>query len=331
MQRILITGGAGFIGSHLSEHLFKIHPDIHLTIVDNLSTGSAENLEVIRNVNPRPHPPAITFINRTVGNAIPLLENQHFDQIYHLAAAVGVRLILDEPIKTIETNVLETSQLLRYATAVNAPILIASSSEVYGKSTTIPFSEAQDVVYGSTEFTRWSYACTKALDEFLALAYHRQENLPVVLARFFNTVGPRQLGNYGMVLPRFIQAALQNQPLEVYADGTQIRCFCDVRDVVTVLPTLLKNKACHGGIYNVGHDQTITIIELAETVIRTLQSNSPINFIPYEKAYTAGFEDLAVRQPDLTRLRTATEFKPRIPLTQTIQDIAATLTERTPA
>ncbi len=323
MQRILVTGGAGFIGSHLIERLFQLHPQAAITIVDDLSTGSEKNLDVLRAVAPAG---ALTIINCTVGNAITQLESASFDQIYHLAAAVGVRLILDEPIKTIETNVLETCQLLRYAAATNAPILVASSSEVYGKSTAIPFAEDQDVVYGSTEFTRWSYACTKALDEYLALAYHRQEKLPVVVARFFNTVGPRQIGNYGMVLPRFIEAAQKNQPLDVYADGSQVRCFCDVRDVVAVLPRLLENDACQGGIFNVGFDQPITIKELAETVIKTLNSQSVLNFVPYEDAYTSGFEDLAVRQPDLTRLRTATHFEPQIPLTQTIQDIAATLT-----
>ena len=322
MSSILITGGAGFIGSHLTQHLLEKYPDRRITIVDDLSTGLSENIDLLRKTRGSHR---LTFITETVSRALPNLEDQSFDQIYHLAAAVGVRLILDEPIKTIETNVLETAQLLRYAKSRNAAVLIASSSEVYGKSNAIPFSEGQDVVYGSTTFTRWSYACTKALDEYLALAYWNQHRLPAVIARFFNTVGPRQVGDYGMVLPRFVKAALTNEPLRVYGNGSQIRCFCDVRDVVRVLPELLHLEKCHGYVFNIGNDQPITIKNLAELVIDTLGSDSTIEFVPYEEAYAAGFEDLAARQPDLSRLNAATGFEPSIALTSTILEISRSL------
>jgi len=321
-RRVLITGGAGFIGSHLAERLLNDDPTTRLTILDDLSTGRASNLDRLTAARPE----RVRFIRGAVGETLPSLEGEVFHAVYHLAAAVGVRLILEQPIHTIETNVLETARLLDFAErAGGAPVLIASSSEVYGKSTAVPFNEAQDVVYGSTKYTRWSYACTKAIDEYLALAHHRQRGLPVVIARFFNTVGPGQIGDYGMVLPRLIHAALRDEPLRVYGDGRQVRCFCDVRDVVGVLPRLVENAACHGELFNIGSDVPITIRRLAELVIETLGSKSSIAFVPYEEAYAAGFEDLAVRQPDLTRLRAAVGFEPRISLGQTILDIAAAM------
>ena len=254
-------------------------------------------------------------------------KDDRFDEIYHLAAAVGVRLIVDQPIRSIETNVGETSALLPFALThgpggAPAPTLIASSSEVYGKSEKCPFSEEDDVVYGPTTRSRWSYAASKAIDEYLALAYHGQHGLPAVVARFFNTVGPRQVGSYGMVLPNFVGAALAGRDLVIHGDGTQSRCFCDVRDVAEALPRMLATGACHGRVFNLGSDESLTIGELADRVIRTLGSRSGRRFIPYDEAYTTGFEDLRQRQPDLTRIRNAIGFAPRRALEQTIIDLA---------
>jgi len=311
---VLITGGAGFIGSHLTEHL--LHRGHHVVIVDDLSTGRASNLA---------HLPADRFTvhRETVSSAMPRFEPGAFSAIYHLAAAVGVRLVIDQPIGTIENNVLETSAVLNFADADATPVLIASTSEVYGKSANTPFSENDDVVYGSTRFSRWSYACSKAIDEYLALAHHRQRDLPVRILRFFNTVGPRQVGHYGMVLPRFVQAALDGGPIEVYGDGRQTRCFCDVRDVVQALPVVMSEPACAGQVYNIGSDRAISIADLAELVRTTLNSDAPIRFVPYDEAYGQGFDDLRHRQPDLTAISAAIGFQPTIPLEQTIRDIAA--------
>lgn len=313
---VLVTGGAGFIGSHLVEALARRGD--HVVVIDNLSTGARENLATV---------PAekLTLIDTTVVEALAHLTSTEFTEIYHLAAAVGVRLVIDQPIHTIETNVLETAALLRFAAKRTTPVLVASSSEVYGKGTKIPFHEDDEVVYGPTVYSRWSYACTKAIDEYLAIAHHRQHELPVVVLRFFNTVGPRQSGAYGMVLPRFIAAALQGKPLEVYGDGEQSRCFCDVRDVAAALPQLLADdvlKSWAGRVMNLGSDQLISINELAKLVCETLNSDSPIVHVPYESAFGSGFEDLRTRQPDLQRIRQAIGFKPRFTLEQTIMDIA---------
>ncbi len=312
----LITGGAGFIGSHLAEHL--VASGSYVTVIDDLSTGRLSNLNNI-------DASSIQMIEGKVEDRLSDLDHNEFGQIYHLAAAVGVRLILEQPIKTIETNILETAAILRFADSASIPTLIASSSEVYGKSTKLPFAEDDDVTYGATTFTRWSYACTKAMDEFLALAHHQRQKLPVVIARFFNTVGPRQLGDYGMVLPRFVKAAIHNEPLKVFGDGAQSRCFCDVRDVVKILPRMIQEKACHGRVFNIGSDTTISILELANTVIHELNSQSVIEFVPYVEAYGQGFEDLAVRQPDLSRLTNDVGFNPSISLQQTIKDLADNL------
>lgn len=324
-RRILVTGGAGFIGSHLTQLLLE-RGDV-VTVVDNLSTGRRANL-------PETHP-NLRFIHADLSAALESFgDGERFDELYHLAAAVGVRLVLTEPINSIETNVEQTAALLRFAAASQTPdgrrgipTLIASSSEVYGKAAKSPFSEEDDVVYGPTTAGRWSYACSKAIDEYLALAHHRQHGLPVVVARFFNTVGPRQLGDYGMVLPRFVAAARAGQTITVYGDGTASRCFCDVRDVVQVLPAMVENAACHGRIFNVGSDRPITIAALADLVIRTLSSSATKRFIPYSEAYPSGFEDLQQRQPDLSRLRSVLSFKPAISLEQTILDLANALPE----
>jgi UDP-glucose 4-epimerase len=237
-------------------------------------------------------------------------------------------MVVERPIHTIETNVHETSAVLRFCSERALPVLIASTSEVYGKGVRVPMREDDDVVYGSTGFSRWCYACSKAIDEYLALAYHREFGLPAVIARFFNTVGPRQIGDYGMVLPRFVAAALDGRELEVHGDGSQSRCFCDVRDVVQVLPKLVETPACHGRVFNIGREEPITIRALADLVIRTLGSSSTVRVIPYEQAFAAGFDDLLVRQPDLTRIRGAVGFAPRIALEQTIRDLATELVER---
>jgi UDP-glucose 4-epimerase len=321
-RRALITGGAGFIGSHLADRLLERGDAV--TVIDNLSTGRRSSL-------PAAHE-RLRFIEAELSDALGALgRGERFDEIYHLAAAVGVRLVIDEPIASIETNVVQTMALLRFALEHGpegspAPTLIASSSEVYGKADKQPFSEEDDVVYGPTTKARWSYACSKAIDEYLALAHHQRHALPVVIVRFFNTVGPRQVGSYGMVLPNFVRAALEGRDLEVHGDGRQSRCFCDVRDVVTALPRLVENPACHGRVFNLGSDRVLTIAQLAESVIGTLGSPSRVRLVPYERAFNAGFEDLRKRQPDLSRLRTAIGFEPRVTLEETIRDIAKELT-----
>lgn len=324
-SRSLITGGAGFIGSHLVERLLDRGDSV--TVIDDLSTGRRSNL-------PADHP-RLRFIEADLRQALSAFgRGERFDEVYHLAAAVGVRLVVEDPIRCIETNVEGASALLRFAlehgpdrgepgAPRGARTLIASSSEVYGKSEQSPFREEDDVVYGPTTRTRWSYAASKAIDEYLALAYAARHRLPVVVARFFNTVGPRQVGEYGMVLPNFVRAALVDQPIRVFGDGAQTRCFCDVRDVVDALPRLLGERAAHGRVFNVGSDRPISIAQLAATVVRVLGSRSDIEHVPYDRAYSAGFEDLRKREPDLSRIRATIAFRPSIPLERTINDLAA--------
>lgn len=320
-RHCLVTGGAGFVGSHLVGLLLARGDRV--TVVDDLSTGRRANL-------PASHE-RLRFIEADLREALHALgKGEVFDEIYHLAAAVGVKLVIADPIRAIETNIEQAAALLRFAvdrpTARGpAPTLITSSSEVYGKGLRSPFREDDDVVYGPTTVSRWSYACAKAIDEHLALAYHAQHSLPAVVVRLFNTVGPRQAGEYGMVLPRFVAAAIEGRPIEVYGDGSQSRCFCDVRDVAPALPRLLGDAACHGRVFNIGAETPITIRRLAETVIETLGSRSPIVHVDYAQAYGSGFEDLAARRPDLTRVREAIGFTPAITLEQTIRDLAASL------
>ncbi len=312
-RRVLVTGGAGFIGSHLCDRLLARGDSV--TVVDDLSTGRRANL-------PASHA-GLRFIEADLGEALHAFgKGETFDEIYHLAAAVGVKLVMQEPIRSVETNIEQTSALLRFAAVNRTPTLIASSSEVYGKSMRSPFNEDDDAVYGPTTIGRWSYACSKAIDEYLALAYHKQRGVPTVIARFFNTVGPRQVGDYGMVLPRFVGAALGNSPLTVYADGSATRCFCDARDVVEVLPRMLASSECHGRVFNVGSDRAISIRDLADAVIRVTGSKSERKFVPYSEVFPAGFEDLQQRQPDLRRIRAAVGFEPKISLERTIQDVA---------
>jgi len=319
-----MTGGGGFIGSHLSELLLDRGDTV--TVVDDFSTGRRGNLAIVRSVASRIE--RYRVIEGTVSAVLPTLSPLDFDCVYHLAAAVGVRMVVERPIHTIETNVHEASAVLRFCAERALPVLIASTSEVYGKGVRVPMREDDDVVYGSTAYSRWCYACSKAIDEYLALAYHREFGLPAVIARFFNTVGPRQIGEYGMVLPRFVSAALEGRDLEVHGDGMQSRCFCDVRDVVRVLPKLVETPACHGRVFNIGREEPITIRALAELVAKTLDSSSAIRAVPYEKAFSAGFDDLLVRQPDLTRIRAAVGFEPRISLVDTIRDLAVEIGKR---
>jgi UDP-glucose 4-epimerase len=319
-----MTGGGGFIGSHLSELLLDRGDTV--TVVDDFSTGRRGNLATVRSVPSRID--RYRVIEGTVSTVLPSLSPLDFDCVYHLAAAVGVRMVVERPIHTIETNVHEASAVLRFCAERTLPVLIASTSEVYGKGVRVPMREDDDVVYGSTAFSRWCYACSKAIDEYLALAYHRDFGLPAVIARFFNTVGPRQIGEYGMVLPRFVAAAIAGRDLEVHGDGMQSRCFCDVRDVVRVLPRLVETPACHGRVFNIGREEPITIRALAELVVSTLGSPSAIRMVPYDQAFAAGFDDLLVRQPDLSRIRAAVGFAPEIPLVQTIRDLAVELESR---
>jgi UDP-glucose 4-epimerase len=318
VRRVLVTGGAGFIGSHLVERLMARGDRV--TVVDNLSTGRRGNL-------PESHP-FLRFIEADLAEALRAFgKGEAFEEIYHLAAAVGVKLIVDEPIRSIDTNIEQTAELFRFAAsrATRPQVLIASSSEVYGKASKSPFAEDDDVVYGPTTVARWSYACSKAIDEYLAIAYHRQVGLASVVVRFFNTVGPRQVGTYGMVLPRFVGAALAGQDLVIHGDGTQTRCFGDVRDVSGALPLLLANAKCHGRVFNLGSDRPISIADLAALVVRVLGSSSKVRRIPYDEAYGPGFEDLRQRQPDLARVREAIAFRALTPLEQTIRDIADTM------
>jgi len=314
LRHALVTGGAGFIGSHLVEHLLR--QGCAVTVIDNLSTGRLSNLDAVID--------DVRFIENDVDAGLGQLEDSdRFDEIYHLAAAVGVELVLDNPIQSIKTNIQQTDAVFEYAMNHGAvPTLIASSSEVYGKPGTSVFSEGDDLLFGPTTITRWSYAHAKAIDEHLALAYWNQHKLPTVICRFFNTVGPRQIGRYGMVLPRFVQAALENKPLRVFGDGSQSRCFCDGRDVIELLPRMLRSSGCFGRVFNVGADHPISIMDLAKSVIETLGSGSSIQLVPYSDAYPAGFEDLRHRKPDLDRIRNAVGFEPKYALPQTIRDLA---------
>lgn len=314
-MNILITGGAGFIGSHLTRLLLDQGHTVHL--LDNLSTGRRENVAELLGDRCR-------LQVQPVGEAFADFNwLAQFDQVYHLAAAVGVKLIVDDPVHTIETNVLETARVLQGAAAFNIPVLITSSSEVYGKSDRVPFSEEDDVIYGPTVFSRWSYAATKAIDEYLAMAYHRQFDLGTVVVRLFNTVGPRQVGNYGMVIPRFVDAAVKGEPISVYGDGEQSRCFTHVGDVVAAMPKLLANTGCHGRVFNLGSDSEISIGDLAQRVIELADSKSEIVYVPYEEAYTQKFEDLRRRIPNLSRIKEAIDYAPTRDLDAILNELIA--------
>ena len=313
---ILVTGGAGFIGSHLVDHLLERGDRV--VVVDDFSTGRRSNLDAAFGTAQD----RLEVVEGTVGEVLPTLDPTAFDSIYHLAAAVGVRLVVEEPIRTIETNVHETSAVLEFARKNRVPTLVASTSEVYGKGSGEPMSEGDDVIYGPSVVPRWSYACSKAIDEYLALAHDREGVVPTVVVRFFNTVGPRQRGEYGMVLPRFVQACVEGNPIEVHGDGLQSRCFCDVRDVVKALPRLVEDEQNRGKVFNLGSDKSITIRDLAELVRTRTGSESSIRFVDYVEVFDEEFEDLQIRIPDLSRVRAAIGFQAGIPLDQTIDDLA---------
>jgi UDP-glucose 4-epimerase len=319
--RALITGGAGFIGSHLAGHLLSLGQ--HVEVIDDLSTGSIENIEGYKS-----HPE----FSYTIADMreVPLLAElvDRSQVIYHLAAAVGVRLIVESPVKTIETNVGCTETVLKLANKKGKQVVIASTSEVYGKNEVVPFREDHDLVLGPTTKARWSYACSKAIDEFLALAYFRARGLPVVVARLFNTVGPGQTGRYGMVLPSFVRQALSGKPITVYGDGTQSRCFSAVEEVVRCLSALAATPAAVGQVVNVGSTQEISILALAELVKKLSNSTSPIKMIPYEEAYEEGFEDMPRRMPDVSKLRDLVGFAPEMGIEQVVQSVISHYRER---
>lgn len=301
----LITGGAGFIGSHLAEELLRRGGEVY--IIDNLSTGSIRNIEHLKG-NALFHYAVDTIDNE------PLVAElvDRCDLVYHLAAAVGVRLIVESPVNTIETNIHGTEVVLRHASKKKKKVLIASTSEVYGKANSVPFREDQDLVLGPTFKGRWSYACSKAIDEFLALAYWREKKLPVVVVRLFNTVGPRQTGRYGMVVPTMVRQALGGRPLTVYGDGTQSRSFTYVGDVVPAMIAVTENPEAVGQIYNIGSRQEVSINELARLVKEVTGCSSEIVHVPYEQAYVEGFEDMPRRVPDTTKIRNLIGFEPTI-------------------
>jgi UDP-glucose 4-epimerase len=319
--RYLITGGAGFIGSHLSEALLERGANVF--ILDDLSTGSVENIRHLK-TNPRFH-----YVFDSIQNKHLLAELvDESDTVIHLAAAVGVRLIVENPVRTLETNIHGTQSVLDAASKKKKLVFIASTSEVYGKSDKVPFHEDADLVLGPTTKTSWSYAASKALDEFLALAYWKERAQPVKIARFFNTVGPRQTGRYGMVLPTFVRQALAGDPITVYGTGKQSRCFCDVRDSVESLIRLLAADQSIGEVVNIGTDQEITIEHLAHLVKERAGSDSPITFVPYDQAYEPGFEDMPRRVPSLDKLERLTGFRPAIPLIEIVDRVIAHCQQR---
>lgn len=315
-MRALITGGAGFVGSHLAEALLAQGDEVH--VIDNLSTGSIDNLEPLKG-QPRFHYTIHSILDEPV--LAELVDRA--DVVFHLAAAVGVRLIVESPVNTIETNVHGTELVLKLANKKRKKVLLTSTSEVYGKANSVPFREDGDLVMGPTTKGRWSYACSKAIDEFLALAYHKERRLPVVIARLFNTVGPRQTGRYGMVVPSFVKQALLGHPLTVYGDGSQTRCFTFVTDVVGQLAALAQDERAVGQVFNVGNDrEEVSILELARRVKARTGSRSEILLVPYERAYEEGFEDMLRRVPDLAKLRALTGYEPRVQLDEVIDRVA---------
>jgi UDP-glucose 4-epimerase len=311
----LVTGGAGFIGSHLCEALAAAGGAV--VAVDDLSTGLAANLERAVACG------RVELVEGTVSAILPSLAGRRFDGIFHLAAAVGVRLVVEDPVSAAETNVRETFVALDLARRGRMPFLLASSSEVYGRGVRAPFREDDDLVFGPPTVSRWSYGLSKAIDEHLALAAGARDGIPVTIARLFNTVGPRQRGRFGMVLPRFVDAALAGKDLEVHGTGRQVRCFCDVRDVADALRRMMSASACRGRVFNVGSDRPVTIDDLAATVLRVTGGKGGVRRIPHAEVFGDAFEDLAIRVPDIAAIRAAIGFEPAIPLESTIADVAA--------
>ena len=315
-MRILITGGAGFIGSHLSEALLDQRHEVF--VLDDLSTGSIDNIAHLKGR------PGFDYVIDSVFNDRLVAEMvDRVDVIFHLAAAVGVKLIVERPVHTIETNVHGTEVILRHASKKKKLVFVASTSEVYGKSANVPFREDADLVMGATSRHRWAYACSKALDEFLALAHWKQSRQPVIVVRFFNTVGPRQTGQYGMVVPTFVRQALMGEPITVYGDGSQQRSFTYVGDVVDALLKLMVLPSAVGEVFNVGNTQEVTIRGLAEKIKAATGSTSPIVTIPYDEAYEEGFEDMPRRVPDLAKIHQAIGYVPRVALDEIIERVIA--------
>jgi UDP-glucose 4-epimerase len=313
-MKALITGGAGFVGSHLAEHL--LDEGHHVLVLDNLSTGSIDNIAHLKKRA------GFDYTIDSVANEQLLAEMiDRSDVVFHLAAAVGVKLIVEQPVHTIETNVHGTEVVLKHASKKRKLVFVASTSEVYGKSAAVPFREDADLVLGPSEKHRWAYACSKLIDEFLALAYWKERRLPVVVVRLFNTVGPRQTGQYGMVLPNFVRQALNGDPITVFGDGTQSRSFTYVGDVVDALAKLAGDPRAVGQVYNIGSTEEITIRDLALRVRAVTGSQSAITFVPYDEAYEAGFEDMPRRVPDIAKIRQLIGFEPRVPLDEIIRRV----------
>jgi len=319
--RALITGGAGFIGSHLAEALLERGWTVE--VIDDLSTGSVENISHLKG-----HP-QFTYTLDTVMNRPVMLELvDRADVIFHLAAAVGVRLIVEKPVHTIETNIKATELVLELAARKHRPLLLASTSEVYGKLDKPRFSEDDDVILGPTSKARWCYAASKMIDEFLARAYFKEHRLPTVVARLFNTIGPRQTGQYGMVVPRFVRLALAGEPIPVYGDGTQRRSFTWVGDVVGAMLALIAHPKAYGEVFNIGHTKEISIYDLAVLVKHITSSSSEIVLVPYEEAYEAGFEDMARRAPDITKIQRLIDYSPALDLPQMLDRVVTFERER---
>src|SRR5690606_28724447 len=320
----LITGGAGFVGSHLAEALLGAGHAV--TVIDNLSTGSMENIRHLKGRD------GFEYVIEDVENERVLAELiDAADVIYHMAAAVGVKLIVEQPVRTIETNVHGTEIVLKHAAKKGKLVLVFSTSEVYGKSADLPFKEDSDLVMGSTSKHRWAYACSKAIDEFLALAYFKERDLPVIIVRLFNTVGPRQTGRYGMVIPTLARQALEGMPMTVFGDGTQSRSFTDVSDVVGALVKLPAEKGAIGQVFNIGNTEEITIEDLARRIREKVGSTSEIVHIPYDKAYEAGFEDMPRRVPDLSKIRALIGYEPRVSLDGILDRVIDALRDGTAA
>ena len=313
-MRFLITGGAGFIGSHVCELALEQGHGVH--VLDDLSTGSVEN---VKHLKSRPDFEYTIDSCRSPRVVAELVDEA--DVVVHLAAAVGVQLVVESPVRTIETNVRGTEVVLELANKKKKTVLIASTSEVYGLSDRVPFREDGNVVLGSTSKGRWSYACSKAIDEFLALAYWREKRLPTIIVRLFNTVGPRQTGQYGMVVPRFVKQAIAGRPLTVFGDGSQTRCFCHVQDVIGALMRLVDTPQSIGEVFNIGSTEEVSILQLAETVKRLTSSSSEIVFVPYDEAYEEGFEDMPRRVPDTSKVDALVGFKPTYTLENIIRSV----------
>jgi nucleoside-diphosphate-sugar epimerase len=320
-MRALITGGAGFVGSHLAEALLQQGNSV--TVLDDLSTGSIANIRHLKRDR------RFEYVIDSVMNRAVLAELvDECSIVFHLAAAVGVRLVVESPVRTLHTNVRATELVLEAAKKKKKTVLITSTSEVYGKATKIPFQEDDDLVIGPPVRGRWSYACSKAIDEFLAIAYHREYAVPVILVRLFNTVGPRQTGTYGMVLPRFVGQALSGSPITIHGDGTQSRCFGWVGDVVHALIDLSVREGAVGKIFNIGSDEEVSINQLASVIKEVTRSNSPIEHVPYEEVYGKDFEDMCRRVPDLSRIRAAIGYQPTRRLREIVQAVSDSLAER---